>query len=499
MAKLFDEIFGDRGAGDVDLLLADDSYDMRSESVVRLRCHSLILMQHPYFCKMLGQETQVREGARRELRIAEPREEFLELLRFMYTGNVDLQRHDVLSLLALADKYCIDEVFQMCLKQIKENFDADTFYSFYELTTAKTFYRDRLTDQFVSALNQRRNLCSITCDRRWCQLPVEVVEAILCQDDLPVSSEAEVLTLVTLWLGKHGRSKQDVVRLMGACRKCDNIWVHVSDIVSVTQALGLDVFSSKEPRSGLAVWDPDFVIHNNELDDTAGPQGFGPTSAETERRMGETGQISFQLGGKDVLHQEPGWTYPGTHRCRVTLVCTSWSHLERRVLRASPSVSPAPWQKPNTSNYPTRISPRETMSDGTEQVDHQIICGVSCGLQSANQRHGVRISQREKNAIYLVEDLQGKQSLNVGGTTSSVTFDLELLLGEASKNDIRRCRFALLRGSHRLSEEWLDVSAKDAVRFYFSSYCFDKNSSYCISVKWLAPEQSECKFYMSDS
>eukprot|EP00971_Amphidinium_carterae_P117716 2331697-Amphidinium_carterae.1 len=71
-----------------------------------------------------------------------------------------------------------------------------------------------------------------------------------------------------------------------------------------------------------------------------------------------------------------------------------------------------------------------------------------------------------------------------GGTTTSVTFDLELVLAfvvplactipmirsatlvpskaieGASKNNISRCRFAVLRDSHCLQEEWFDVSAK---------------------------------------
>ncbi|CAJ1358211.1 unnamed protein product, partial [Effrenium voratum] len=34
-----------------------------------------------------------------------------------------------------------------------------------------------------------------------------------------------------------------------------------------------------------------------------------------------------------------------------------------------------------------------------ELVDHQVICGVSSGYQ----RHGMRISQCDKKAIYLVE------------------------------------------------------------------------------------------------
>merc|ERR1712217_628707 len=117
-----------------------------------------------------------------------------------------------------------------------------------------------------------------------------------------------------------------------------------------------------------------------------------------------------------------------------------------------------------------------------EQVDHHILCGV---CSSGHERHGLRVSQRERNAIYQVEDLNGKQSLNIGGTMSTVTFDLELETGDASPCGIRRCRFALLRNTHVLMEEAFDTSEKVPLRFYISSAYFDKNSSYTVSIKWL--------------
>jgi len=119
-----------------------------------------------------------------------------------------------------------------------------------------------------------------------------------------------------------------------------------------------------------------------------------------------------------------------------------------------------------------------------EQVDHHILCGVS---SSGHQRHGVRLSQKERNAIYVVEDLNGKHTLNIGGTMSTVTFDLELEIGNASPCGIRRCRFALLRNMHVLLEEAFDNSERVPLRFYISSAYFDKNSSYTVSIRWLRP------------
>ncbi|CAK9097717.1 unnamed protein product [Durusdinium trenchii] len=355
---------------------------------------------------------------------------------------------------------------------------------------------------------------------RWEELPVGLVESILRQDDLPIASEAEVLTLIAKWIGDK-RKQEDVTRLLRCFRKGDNVRVRIADIAALMQALGWDIFSDKVPRKGASVWDPNFAIHR----EGAGTAQSGPESGE--RKEGNNVEIIHQMGPKDLMQQEPGWAYPGAHRCRVTLTSTSWSHRERRLLRGGPgqaaalqkrafeyspskpaerSPSPPPSlqvRRPPVDTFETfDIAP---MSDGSEQsflggavirnltqdkidhelVDHQVICGVSSGYQ----RHGMRISQCDKKAIYLVEDLNGKHSAQLGGTLTSVTFDLELLIGEASKYGIRRCRLALLRNTHVLTEEWFDVSSKVPLRFYISSSCFDKSSAYTVAVLWLRPTE----------
>merc|ERR1719229_26495 len=126
-----------------------------------------------------------------------------------------------------------------------------------------------------------------------------------------------------------------------------------------------------------------------------------------------------------------------------------------------------------------------------ELVDHCIICGVSSGYQ----RHGVRFSQRERNAIYLVEDLNLKQSLNIGGTTSTVCFDLQLMIGDSLKCGIRRCCLTLIKNSHTLLEEWFDVSARVPLRFYITSSYFDKSSSYAVAVRWLKTMDQQVGHY----
>mmetsp|Transcript_109166 Transcript_109166/g.305219 ORF Transcript_109166/g.305219 Transcript_109166/m.305219 type:complete len:569 (-) Transcript_109166:82-1788(-) len=523
MAKLFSEILLPGGSGDVVLLLEEDPH-CAQEDVVSLRCHSLILTQHPYFCKMLNSASA--EGITREIHISEPRDEFMELLRFVYTNQLDIDRANVVGLLTLADKYCIDDVLDLCLKYIKEHFDADMFFQFCTFTSLNSAYFEKLKEQLMSALHQRRNMCLIAEDERWQELPVALVEAILSQDDLPITSEAEVLTLIVQWLGPHRCSARDVARLLGAFRKCESTLVRVSDVQALVESVELDIFSSKEPRHGSAVWDPSFAVHRHEAALTASV----PIGAAPDAEINSEGTL-LQLGPKDALQQEPGWVHPGVHRCQVALSCSSWAHRERRLLRGSPKLqsrsfdcSPAPsgerqGRMPGHERSPSpppgfqvRMPPFAwealgtfdiaNMADGSEQgglgpvirnlpqdkvdnelVFHHIICGVFSGVQ----RHGVRLSQRERNAIFTVEDLNGQQSLQIGGTMSSVSFDLELTIGTTSRCGISRCRFALLRKSHVLMEEWFDVSVKVPLRFYFTSSYLDKNSTYSVDVKWRRP------------
>jgi len=533
MAKLFEEIFETGGSGDIELVIVDERED--PDDVLRLRCHSLILTQHPYFYKMLSSST-LREGITREVVISEPRVEFVELIRFIYRNQVEINQHTVLGILSLADKYCIDEVVDLCLKYIKDNFDADMFFNFYNITTLNSTYQEKLKDQLMNALQHRRNLISVTDDPRWGELPLALVEMILLQDDLPITSESEVLTLIAQWMNSHRRKAEDVTRLLGCFRKGDGIKVRISDVAYLIQTLGCDVFSEKEPRTGASVWDPNFVIDRHE---GAGTNGIVQADYGEQRREVDDGEIVHQLGPKDFLQQEPGWAYPGVHRCRVSLTSTSWSHRERRLLRSGPGQASALQKRafecspskpverspsPPPAAFQVRRPPIEAfetfdiaaqMSDGSESnallgggvirnltqekidhelVDHQIVCGVTSG----GQRHGVRISQRDRTAIYVVEDLNGKHCLHVGGTISSVTFDLELMIGEPMNCGISRCRFALLRDSHKLMEEWFDVSAKVPLRFYISSSYFDKSPAYTVSVRWLRPcdQSSGRHFYI---
>lgn len=516
MAKLFEEIFTDCGTGDIELHFPD------SPNQVRLRCHALVLMQHPYFFKMLNTAMPLRERRNCEVTIGEPAEDFIEVLRFIYTGHIEITRNTVGGLLVLADKYCIDEVLDQCLKFVQAHLCPDTFFAFFSFTLLSTTFQDKLRELLLGSLKVRRHLCAVTEDPRWRELPADFVEELLAQDDLPIASEAEVLTLVAHWAGGQQRSRQDVQKLLATFRKCESLQVKVSDIDTLALALGFNIFSSAPQRTGAAVWDPPLLIHRQEAaGGAAGPLAGATVTEANEMDLHDLRVSKYQLGPKDYLQQEPGWMHPCQHRCRVTLECASWSHRERRSRpgNRSPRVagawdaipakasgrerSPSPPSKfqvlmPPREEFQSFDSPGQALNQDSlrgglpqdkfehDLVEHQIICGVVCGYH----RYGARFTQRDGSGIYGVEDLNGKQFVNIGGTTSSVSFDLELTIGEPNKGGISRCRFAVLRGVHTALEEHFDASSKVDLRFYISSSYFDPSSMYTVSVKWIHPNSS---------
>merc|ERR1719158_1956925 len=134
---------------------------------------------------------QLKESRTREINIDNDYDTFVELIRFMYTNQINLNHSNVCAILTLADKYCVDEVVDLCLKFVSQNFNAGAFYQFYNFMVLNSSYQARLKDQLMSSLKRRKHLCMITGDRRWSGLPVEFVEEILSQDDLPIASEAD--------------------------------------------------------------------------------------------------------------------------------------------------------------------------------------------------------------------------------------------------------------------------------------------------------------------
>lgn len=527
MARLYETIFGD-GGGDVLVKFISD------EQKRQLRCHSIVLTMQAYFQKMLGPLTgnntsasqeignALKESWKKEVLIDDDYDTFVEIIRFIYTSQLNLNHSNVCAVLTLADKYCVDEVLDLCLKFVSQNFNADAFYQFYNFMVLNTSYQARLKDQLMTSLKRRKNLCMITSDRRWSGLPVEFVEEILSADDLPIASEAEALAMISRWVGSdcNAKSKDDAVRLLGCFRCCDSLQLKVAELEPLLRILELDLFSDKMPRKGIALQDPTFVVHHHEAASTVG------TVAVSSFFRASDHSGHYTLGPRDTLQQEPGWTRPGVHRLHVSLECVVWSHRERRLTRSRPSIEDANIQRLQTGRhdfqfersaspppkFQVRMPPIETFeafelgqlsdnpsaagfttgpgvrSRGSYQqdqidfdlVDHQILCGVLSGYQ----RHGVRFSQKDRNAIYLLEDLNGKEFISVGGSISSVDFDLELSIGEASKCGIVRCRFAVLRDNHTLIEEVFDVSAQTPMHFYFSSSYFDSSSTYSVRLRW---------------
>lgn len=581
MARLFEDIFSERGTGDVRMAFPNSPGGEKE-----VRAHSLVLSSQPFFARMLGapgsggpdapgDPPRMREARSKEVVIEDDYDRFVDLLRFIYTNQLDVHKKNVAAMLSLADKYCVDEIFELCLKWIQANFSADAFFDLYVFTRLQVTFQNPLKEQLMASLRRRRHLCMIAEDPRWRDLPVEFVEEVLQLDDLPINSEAEILALIAKWVGtEHDvpgpctiaeggavavppahsytpERRKDVLRLLGCFRKNKDLEVRIADIQPLFAALNLDIFADAKPRAGNMRLDPGFVIHRHEKS----------SSSMTPKHESFECPGVYHLGSRDLLQQEPGWSGPGCHRCRVTIYCQQWAHRERyrkfegrhAAIEGSPLSEAFGGRQAPGAMYPAVRMPRALDargqveafdafdafeafeitardSEGSESdrfpgfegarpgavvgprratapsamppsrgamppsrggepaskfesdpVDHQIVCGYFSGYQ----RHGVRFSQKDRDAIYRVEDLNGKRFVKVGGSMWRVSVDLELNVGEANQSNICRCRMAVLRDSHILLEESFDVSALVPLHFYVSSSQFDANSTYSVTLKWV--------------
>merc|ERR1719399_29663 len=69
-----------------------------------------------------------------------------------------------------------------------------------------------------SVLQVRSHFRMVTRDARWSQLPFEMLERILQDDDLAIGSETEVLNLIERWNALADKKKKDIVKLLGCFR-----------------------------------------------------------------------------------------------------------------------------------------------------------------------------------------------------------------------------------------------------------------------------------------
>ena len=176
--------------------------------------------------------------------ISEDCEHMVELLRFMYQGEVSYFKKDYLDTLApklksaiwshvrdmlmLAEKYAVDKLFKRCLdwfteKCLYECGDTAFCESFYQLEhhierTREPLFREMLRKKVIGLLADRHQFRLVTQDKRWSTLNCSIMKELLSSQTLAISNELEILQLVKRWDAQTDKAKEDVFCLMQTFR-----------------------------------------------------------------------------------------------------------------------------------------------------------------------------------------------------------------------------------------------------------------------------------------
>ncbi len=113
--------------------LSDVAFNVRGQ---QMKAHRIILAtRSPVFAAMFQQPTQEKQTGIVDIIDVDP-EVFRELLRYIYTNQVPIERMDVVAigLLAAADKYLLEKLKQACLNHLENRISPENCVKLLSLT-----------------------------------------------------------------------------------------------------------------------------------------------------------------------------------------------------------------------------------------------------------------------------------------------------------------------------------------------------------------------------
>eukprot|EP00397_Hematodinium_sp_SG-2012_P016441 GEMP01016772.1.p1 GENE.GEMP01016772.1~~GEMP01016772.1.p1 ORF type:complete len:579 (+),score=113.46 GEMP01016772.1:133-1869(+) len=453
-------------------------------------------------------------------------ESFVEIIRFLYLNTLTIENvANFWGLLRLSDKYGVLDVATRCLSWIEKHFSPDAFYAFFDngISLKNEALVERSENRFLTILKSRRHFQSVSEDPRWGNIPPRFFERLILEENLSLSGEEEIIRLLLRWVEKT-QNRPVVLRILEKWRAPKELVFRSNDWTSfMAILLGGDepVFSLTSPREKNCYLGPSFVIYR----DAPGINGPKATTIPSSTGMRlQSGTEPISMYPRDLLFQENGfaWNAPEIPRLRVCLHCQVWAHKEKRLQQRGHSWSntgPMPLMATDhiseTVTWPPQLdtSAMKTMSQddfdvGTfggssavgvrvrqhanipsfqvpeqTRIEHLVICGIISG----RMRHGVTVAQEDRTSLYKVAI--GEQSVILGGTSTSVEFELEFQISEPNSCGICQCTLQLhgmiADGDAPLLEEAFSASAQEALHFFICSTNFDANSSYQVELKWV--------------
>eukprot|EP00929_Paragymnodinium_shiwhaense_P115443 TRINITY_DN8431_c0_g1_i1.p1 TRINITY_DN8431_c0_g1~~TRINITY_DN8431_c0_g1_i1.p1 ORF type:complete len:799 (-),score=142.36 TRINITY_DN8431_c0_g1_i1:117-2513(-) len=299
---------------------------------------------------------------------------FLEMIRYVYLNTCHVDQSNVKALMQIADKYGVEDIVRYCLQWMQEHFAVNLFYHFFTFTFKNAHFAKMLRQSLLYSLRSRRHFAMVTglegndaeVNAKWQTLPVSFVEELLCGDDVPVVSEAEVLHLLARWaqgaisrlrpedsqaslassprgnvsqrepsptpvsspssgvrettvaamldaLGgeeaadtAEARAREDMTRLLKTFRKSD-MAVKMADLEPILQIWQLNtLFSTKAPRDRSAL-DPGFIIYRGVAAVKSAHASLGELTQPTVAEEPWKGFSSVTMNSRDFLQQQEGF------------------------------------------------------------------------------------------------------------------------------------------------------------------------------------------------
>jgi BTB/POZ domain-containing protein 17 len=127
---------------------------------------------------------------------------FPQFLRYLYVGQIRISLHTALPLLALADKYDIKDLVQLCvdymLKHVAKAAANGFLVPWLEYTVRFSPYHQELTDALQKFL--KYNLEIVTESKEFLDLDVNILIVLLQQNDLVLESEFTLFGYIEKWL-----------------------------------------------------------------------------------------------------------------------------------------------------------------------------------------------------------------------------------------------------------------------------------------------------------
>lgn len=160
----------------------------------RFVAHKFVLsMSSAVFDAMFNGQMAMRDDSAIEIPDVEPLA-FRALLKFLYTDEISVESHNVMSILYAAKKYAIPALEQECVEFLKDNIQSENVFML--LTQARLFDEPVLASMCLESID--KNTSEALSSDGFTEIDLETLCLVLSRDSLGIR-ESKLFSAVTKW------------------------------------------------------------------------------------------------------------------------------------------------------------------------------------------------------------------------------------------------------------------------------------------------------------